>query len=62
MSAQPKTMQIVARYEASKESVTGICRKCKHDSVFGCLLKGRHVDAVEECFMFGKDEKKGLTK
>jgi hypothetical protein len=59
MSAQPKIMQIVARYEASKVAVLSICANCKHDGN-GCELKGRHIDAVVECFMFvKKDEKKG---
>ena len=58
MSAQPKIYQIVARYATSKTSLFPMCKKCKHH-LKGCKLKGRHVDAVTECFMFGMDKKKG---
>jgi hypothetical protein len=62
MKNEPKMMQIVARYEASKNALFSICANCKHDGK-GCELKGLHVDAATECFMFGKkDEKKGGNK
>ena len=58
MSAQPKIYQIKAVYKSSTDKAKNLCPGCKFKDS-GCEMRGRHVDAVVECFMFGKDEKKG---
>ena len=58
MSAQPKIYLIKATYKSSTKKTENLCDSCKFKDS-GCEMKGRHVDAVTECFMFGKDKKKG---